>query len=273
MPNPLRVVSTEELLKDDVNILKVGRDVFTLTKIDCSITQAIEHVQEHYRQRVDRTLADLNAEAYNQADQEASIEFNAIVSGLRTNVVTIPNDQREELRTSIGNALCPVRAVQYYVTAMRGRAYNYSQEMQAAIARKHPAFIVDYRGHANDDLVVTFQTTPVAILHYVLFNGAIGVDRGTFHAFRDCLGNRNKWFRLCTGNANGTQFWNQRDFVDSVRIINIDSPAAHSMHFDVPNRAFTDVELLNTFNYTYAFLPVNATTGEANGGWATGGAR
>jgi hypothetical protein len=266
MPIPTSI-STEEVLKDDVSFLKVGKQVYALTPVECDINQTIEHVQTHYKTRVDNALRDLNMQAYGLADVEANAEFNAITESLRRNTVAIPQNQREELVVAINNALAPVRVVQQFVTAMRGRTYNYSAEALRNIAAKHPNFNADMQRNNGQevDLVVSFQTTPVATVCYALCAGKIAVNRQTYHTFRERVGDRDKWFKLCTGSVPAEQFWAQASFYDSVRIINIDSPSYRSMRFDVPNRNFSFEELLQTFNYTYAFTSRNQP------GWVTGG--
>jgi hypothetical protein len=262
----------EDIMKDDVNLVKVGADVYALTKINCSITQAVDHVRTHYKERLTQVVQNLQADAFGKADALADREFNKITTQLNRNTVQIPRDKEGTLVTAIGRELCPVRCVQFFITAIRGRSTCFNSE-HGALCSKFPELRAKWdevnSTGLRHDLCVTFQATPVATICYAKMSGQMIVNRRVYHAFDTRIGTQ--WWQLCTGNATPEQFWNAPGFADSLRIINLDSPATRSMRFDVPNREFSTSDLIRHFDCTYAFTQVDAT-GQGEG-WATGGGR
>lgn len=266
----------DQVVNDDgISVARIAGRTYVLQEVACTLPEALQEAQQQYVHGVQTLREELCEQVWQQVDTAAHHELERISSRLQQHNIAVPSSMFKKPVVVMNSKVCPVRTVLYYIHCLQGRASAFQEGGLASTLRsKAPELCaaLDNCSWSMRHLSVVFSASPVSVVSFALEGDTICTLGGTYHSYTSAYyvsADNHMWYKLCTGRASAKTFWAHPSFEDSVRVVNLDSPARRVVHFDLPSADFSFNDLLASYPWTLHVTEVDGATGAAVSAWTT----
>lgn len=211
------------------DFLVVGNQVYSLGPTDLPLQQVLDKIKVYYEDEYQARLQEVKDEQFALFQREWTSQQNHITRAKNTRTVSIPPELQNKLVMTWQGEICEVRQIQYCPVELKSAAADlrdrtgdhYTAENGETKQRAKPGFkkVFDFVKKLPGDarVIIKVAQNLVNVPATFAYNARRNILYTPFTRYYHTLSDGNK---VCTGNHQASDFWNNASFAAEVNKIN-----------------------------------------------------
>jgi len=237
--------TNNELELPDTNVIIRDGKVYAITETELPSSGLLKEIKEFYRSAYQTVKNHIADEEFDKYEAERVKQMNHINAVIERHKAIIPTNMFNKPVMHFNGSLCEVRWVRYAPKVIVSDAYRLIRTFSTSYtdvdgiekrkARPDYTKVFDFVKNEPHDarIVITLSQTLLDFWMIFCYSAKMNLIYTPFNTtFHTMLSDRH----LCTGNFEGSDFWNSPDFNNLINQVNCFSLASDSIVISAPLR-------------------------------------